>query len=869
MGRVGGICRKYERQRLVLHAGKLVGSGAEQQTTDAVELGSQNPRHLRPDSTTLWSVEAVSESTAASVPKRRRSRVLRTLGVCVILLALLIAVAPGIVANSGLRDRAINGILASPSMSASSEGASFGWFSPLSVNGLRLKSTNDHIHVSVQGITTERSLRQLLVSSPDLGTISIDSPHLEIRLPLDVKIEREKRLDLEPTCKAVVRNASLTVRVADVEEPLLEVDDVNLTVRVEATEEGRLLTLDPVVIFDKRKLSPKLASKLLHLFDPTLRDAPQIGGEVSLALNKLRIPLGLPKEQLVKRIEVEGKLGFHQVATEVNKPFGHALVHLLASMNDKHAPGVVRLIKDAEINFHVRDGRLFHDGLRLGFPDIDPDLAISSRGSIGLDETLDLQLELPRMSKARRKAKGAIKCRVTGTVQNPKIAIQDASFVLRAPQRKQPLIDVDGINLNMQVNSVKSAHVLTVDPVEVFKKQKLTGGLTSELVHLIAPDLAGNRKVTGEMSLALSKIHIPLGVARDELFKRTEVEGKVGLHQVGVEAKSPLTQALIHLLAGMYGKHPSDVVQVIKDAEINFQLRDGRMCYEGLRTGMPEIDPDLVVTSHGSIGLDETLDLHVDLPRLDRARRKEKGPIRCRVTGTIRHPKLAIQNPSLVVNLPGSGKLPLDVSNINLIFAVEHAKAGRFLTLEPVTIKKQQLTSEMADELLRLIVPDLEGLTDVDGQISMALDEFRVPLGVPRDQLNRGVELAGKLRLHRVSASLKKSPLFQTTVKVLAGMYGKRPTDIVRVARDAEVRFKVRKGRMHYEGLRVGFPDISPDLLISSRGSIGLDRSLDLVLEVPRIVLNARANQADRRTMPPFRFRVTGTAARPIVTEIR
>jgi hypothetical protein len=478
-------------------------------------------------------------------------------------------------------------------------------------------------------------------------------------------------------------------------------------------------------------------------------------------------------------------------------------------------------------------------------------------------------MELPRLDRIKRKEKGPVKCRVTGTVRNPKLAIQDASFVLRAPQRKEPLIDVGGINLNVQVNNVNSVHVLTVEPVEIFKKQKLTSGLTSGLLHLIAPDLAGNRNVTGEMSLSLSRIHIPLGAARDELFKRTEVEGKFGLHQVGVEAKSPLTQALIHLLAGLYGKHPSDVVRVIKDAEISFHVRDGRLFHEGLRIGLPEIDPGLVVTSRGSIGLDETLDLQMELPRLDRIKRKEKGPVKCRVTGTVRNPKLAIRDPSLVVNLPGSDKLPLDVGNINLIFAVEHAKAGRFLTLEPVTINKQQLTSEMGDELLRLILPPLDGLTDVQGQISMSLDEFRVPLGVPRVQFNRGVELAGKLRLHRMSASLKKSPLFQATVKVLAGMYGKRPTDVVRVARDAEVGFKIRKGRLHYEGLRVGFPDISPDLLVRSRGSIGLDRSLDLVLEVPRIVLNARANSADRRTMAPFRFRVTGTIARPIVTEIR
>src|SRR5262249_31783471 len=154
----------------------------------------------------------------------------------------------------------------------------------------------------------------------------------------------------EPTFEAVVRNASLTVRDAE-EEPIIEVDDVNLTCRVEATAEGRVLTVDPVVIFNRRKLSPRLLSKLLHLFDPTLRDAPQIGGEVSLALDKFRVPLGIPREQVARRIEVEGKLSLHQVATEAKSPLSQALVHLVASVNDKRPSDVVRLVRDAEISF--------------------------------------------------------------------------------------------------------------------------------------------------------------------------------------------------------------------------------------------------------------------------------------------------------------------------------------------------------------------------------------------------------------------------------------------------------------------------------------------------------------------------------------
>ena len=73
---------------------------------------------------------------------------------------------------------------------------------------------------------------------------------------------------------------------------------------------------------------------------------------------------------------------------------------------------------------------------------------------------------------------------------------------------------------------------------------------------------------------------------------------------------------------------------------------------------------------------------------------------------------------------------------------------------------------------------------------------------------------------------------------------------------------------MHHEGLRIGFPDIAPNLLVSSRGSVGLDHSLDMVLEVPRIVSPLKKEPVDSKDAP-VRLRVTGTIEKPIVTETR
>ena len=55
-------------------------------------------------------------------------------------------------------------------------------------------------------------------------------------------------------------------------------------------------------------------------------------------------------------------------------PCGRPLIRLLADLNGKKASEVIRLAaEESEIRFQVRDGRLHHEGLRIGFPDIDPD----------------------------------------------------------------------------------------------------------------------------------------------------------------------------------------------------------------------------------------------------------------------------------------------------------------------------------------------------------------------------------------------------------------------------------------------------------------------------------------------------------------
>jgi CO/xanthine dehydrogenase Mo-binding subunit len=91
--------------------------------------------------------------------------------------------------------------------------------------------------------------------------------------------------------------------------------------------------------------------------------------------------------------------------------------------------------------------------------------------------------------------------------------------------------------------------------------------------------------MTGEFSLSLDKLRIPIGVRRDRAVSRMEVEGKLVLHHISTEVRNPMRRAIIQMVADMNGKHASDVVTLAQDTEIRFRVHEGRLHHEGLRFG--------------------------------------------------------------------------------------------------------------------------------------------------------------------------------------------------------------------------------------------------------------------------------------------
>jgi hypothetical protein len=145
---------------------------------------------------------------------------------------------------------------------------------------------------------------------------------------------------------------------------------------------------------------------------PALAHAGQAEGEISLLVDGGRFPLASPASG-----ELKGTLIVHTARVSAT-PLARELGVLL------HGPAEANLNHESRVAFRLISGRIHHEELELAFPD----LTIRSTGSVGLDGTLNVTLEMPvpprwlgtgKLSAAL--AKKTIRVPVTGTLDHPRL----------------------------------------------------------------------------------------------------------------------------------------------------------------------------------------------------------------------------------------------------------------------------------------------------------------------------------------------------------------------------------------------------------------------------------------------------------------
>ncbi len=206
---------------------------------------------------------------------------------------------------------------------------------------------------------------------------------------------------------------------------------------IEATlNQGRLhlepsLRLDPLPLevtlpkgraIEHAHLTPAACASALGYAVPVLANVAQADGEISLDLQSGHVPLMEPEKG-----DIVGWLTIHSAQVSAG-PLVQELSILLKG------PATLTLAKDNIVPFRMVNGRVYHTGLELHFPE----LTIRLSGSVGLDGSLALTAEMPvppkwlGSSKLAKSALGnqSIRLPIGGTLTHPKIdehALREAS----------------------------------------------------------------------------------------------------------------------------------------------------------------------------------------------------------------------------------------------------------------------------------------------------------------------------------------------------------------------------------------------------------------------------------------------------------
>ena len=374
-------------------------------------------------------------SSAAKAPKKRGWLLLLVLAV------LLLLATPWILAKSTLRDRLLNAIVNSDDISVSSTDASFGYVSPLSLSGLQIRSKDETTKIEVNKIESNHSWLGLLFSRPELGTFRFDQPNVNLLLdPQKSNSDSVQSLKLEPTVEqqsitlpnlaAEIRDASLLVRTPGADEPPIDISNINLTLRVQQETSGPVLRMEPTTVFDHAEITPALCGQGLQLIAPLLADEVAARGAFSLRLGKFEVPLGGDPETRRQATQIDGELQLHEASVTLRNTIAKRVSDVILNLLGKGLPERLTVAKDLVVDFEVNDGRIHHEGLALLLPRGDSSVELVSSGSVGLDESLDLQVavKLPDSllgggELVRSVTEAPILLAVTGTMQQPQVKL--------------------------------------------------------------------------------------------------------------------------------------------------------------------------------------------------------------------------------------------------------------------------------------------------------------------------------------------------------------------------------------------------------------------------------------------------------------
>jgi hypothetical protein len=347
----------------------------------------------------------------------------------IVVAAALVALAPTIVAATGLRHWAVTRALGNPDLQATVETASFGWFSPVRLAGVDVVRNDKRLHIGIDQVEADRSWLEIARSLPEVGALAIRHP--DVDLVADQDAWDGWRLKHPRFLVADIRDAQFRVRPALNALPVVDLEDLDLTAHIEPAAYGQVLWVEPVQLLDREPMTRELLERGLRLVAPVIARATRLEGSVSFELDQFRIPLQQTSDpDAIRDTQIEGRLRFHEVSASLKNPVLVEIAGLVARLLDRDIPSRVRIVEETEIHFHCVKGRVHHFGMAFVLPEMSSELIVLTSGSVGLDETLDLVVEIPLPVTElhdgplmRAIADRPLRLQVQGTLDKPQLGL--------------------------------------------------------------------------------------------------------------------------------------------------------------------------------------------------------------------------------------------------------------------------------------------------------------------------------------------------------------------------------------------------------------------------------------------------------------
>jgi len=406
---------------------------------------------------------AASDRPTKQVPLQK---LLLRLAVLLVGVFLLVIIGlPTIIATIGLHSSILDRVAKGRGLSVTAESATLAWFSPVTLRNTDVKRDDESWQFSAETFSTDKSLFQFLLSPAEIGTVNLDRPTVTVkpvkRDESDNNTDLPKSKTVYPALRTVIRDGTVEVRGPVGSEPVISVDGIFFVGRTKIENGTSLLIVEPVKLFDRRELTPKLCDQGLQLITPILSDSATVTGCLSIELDDFQIPIGtVTQDERVELTRISGRMSLHRVETGLKNPLLAEIASVLAAVSGSRF-ATVRASEETEVRFRVQDGRVHHEGLTLLIPELASDLTIRTSGWVDLEENIDVQIlvGISGLVSSRIEVLGSLiqaplEIRMTGTLTHPEICLPAGRNMLdQITERLGGLTGLDvGTSLNTEAN---------------------------------------------------------------------------------------------------------------------------------------------------------------------------------------------------------------------------------------------------------------------------------------------------------------------------------------------------------------------------------------------------------------------------------